>query len=386
MKVNHLRSLEDGITVAYQQLTFTDLFQIENEQGGMRKEEVSLMPSAGSFNQEEIDHMLQLGINEDNGRKRIVLEYMKHKPLEQIIPTLQAVYHGGYGLRENSRNISVWYNEEGIRMSVGNSAEHNISAHLIPWDDAAQRIGELLDTGRYATSAELAEAPGHERQQLAQSLWYLYHDLSEDAVRQNTLSILAGIRGGGFPDETQRLEKNLRDSVFVAQLRNEYQQFQDAHSENRSLLRFHYHKLDKIAQRLRELDTPLREYQSNMTQLPLVRQFITDDEISHALCSGSGVSGGKRRIYKFWQENHTKEEKAEFLKNEHGWGGRSHAISGASGSGENHDTKGICYTKVGCDKVQLNWPQVVSRIDALMADECYLTADEKSELEDIQEA
>ena len=61
------------------------------------------------------------------------------------------------------------------------------------------------------------------------------------------------------------------------------------------------------------------------------------------------------------------------MKNEYGTGGHSHALSGASGSGEDHDAKGIRYTKSGCDKVQLSWTQVANRIDSLIKQERYIS-------------
>lgn len=149
------------------------------------------------------------------------------------------------------------------------------------------------------------------------------------------------VRSVGFPAETAELAEKLNDSQFRAGLKAEYQNFLQAHNEDSSLLRFHYHKLERLAQRLDELDLPLREYQSSMTMPPLVRQFITDDEINESLSGGSGFSGGKARIYEYWQKGHSAKEKADFLKNEYGTGGRSHALSGASGSGEDHDAKGI---------------------------------------------
>lgn len=97
------------------------------------------------------------------------------------------------------------------------------------------------------------------------------------------------------------------------------------------------------------------------------------------------MSGGKIRIYEYWQENHSKQEKTEFLKNEYGTGGHSHAISGTSGSGEDHDAKGIRYTKDGCEQVQLSWTQVVSRIDTLIQNERYLNVQEKENLESHRE-
>lgn len=115
---------------------------------------------------------------------------------------------------------------------------------------------------------------------------------------------------------------------------------------------------------------------------PLVRQFITDDEINESLSGGSGFSGGKARIYEYWQKGHSAKEKADFLKNEYGTGGRSHALSGASGSGEDHDAKGIRYTKSGCDKVQLSWTQVANRIDSLIKQERYISPEV---LKDVQQ-
>lgn len=99
-----------------------------------------------------------------------------------------------------------------------------------------------------------------------------------------------------------------------------------------------------------------------MMYVPLVRQFITDDEINADLTKGSGVTDGKRRIYEYWQENHSLKDKAKFLKNEYGIGGHSHACSGTTGSGQEHNAKGLSYDKSGCDKVQMSWIQVAQRM------------------------
>ena len=189
------------------------------------------------------------------------------------------------------------------------------------------------------------------------------------------------IRGSGFPEETATLAEKLNDSQFRTALQAEYQDFLQAHSEDSSLLRFHYHKLNRLEQRLDELNLPLREYQSAMTMPPVVRQFITDDEINASLSGGSGISGGKARIYEYWQEGHSAKEKADFLKNEYGTGGHTHALSGSDNSGEDHDAKGIIYTKGGCDNVHLSWTQVASRIDLLIKQERYISDVYKRQVE-----
>ena len=61
-------------------------------------------------------------------------------------------------------------------------------------------------------NVELAEAGQHERMLLAQALWYLKHDLSDEAREQDYLSCMDTLRGGGFSDETERLAERLTDS------------------------------------------------------------------------------------------------------------------------------------------------------------------------------
>ena len=179
-------SRDDG---AYQQLSL-NLFLSENEQISFIDRAESFTPSAFSFAQEEIDHFLLFGSNTDEARKVVALEYMKQKPLEEIVQTLKQVYHGGYGLKEDSGNICAWYAEDGIHLAKGSSAIDSPRAQIVSWETVAERIGELLENGRFATNVELVEASGYERQKLAESLWHLYHDLSEEARSSNYLAIL----------------------------------------------------------------------------------------------------------------------------------------------------------------------------------------------------
>ena len=211
----------------------------------------------------------------------------------------------------------MWYAVDGIHIAPGRSAEYVRTAQVIAWQDAAVRISQLMDSGAYASNVELAEAGQHERMQLAQALWYLKHDLSDEAREQGYLSCMDTLRGGGFPDETERLAERLTDSSFRDTLSGEFAQFYAAHEQDRSLLRFHYHKLENIWQSLRELPLPRREYSSEMTAVPELARFITEDEIDHALDRGSGVEGGKGRIYEYFTADHTGREKAAFLKDEY---------------------------------------------------------------------
>ena len=347
-------------------------------------ESVAQTPFAFSVSQEQLDHVLRLGGNEDNTRMVIAAAFQKQKSTEDIATLLQSTFHGGNGFKTPEGELSVWYAVDGIHIAPGRSAEYVRSAQVIAWQDAAARISQLMDSGAYASNVELAEAGQHERMQLAQALWYLKHDLSDEAREQGYLSCMDTLRGGGFPDETARLAEQLTNTDFRETLSGEFAQFYAAHEQDRSLLRFHYHKLENIWQSLRELSLPRREYSSEMAAVPELARFITEDEIDHALDRGSGVEGGKGRIYEYFTADHTGKEKAAFLKDEYGIGGRSHAVSGASHSDESHDSRGIVLKKAGCANVELSWTKVAARIDSLIQKDRFLSPREKERYAQLQ--
>ena len=364
------------------QLSF---FPTEAEQiTAIEEAESAQTPFAFSVSQAQLDHVLRLGGNADDTRMVIAAAFQKQKPTEDIAALLQNTFHGGNGFKTPEGELSAWYAADGIHIAPGRSAEYVRTAQVIAWQDAAMRISQLMDSGAYASNVELAEAGQHERMLLAQALWYLKHDLSDEAREQGYLSCMDTLRGGGFPDETARLAEQLTNTDFRDTLSGEFAQFYAAHEQDRSLLRFHYHKLDQIWQSLRELPLPRRDFSSEMTAVPELARFITEDEIDHALDRGSGVEGGKGRIYEYFTADHTGKEKAAFLKDEYGIGGRSHAVSGASHSGENHDSRGITLKKADCANVELSWTKVAARIDSLIQKDRFLSPREKERYAQLQ--
>ena len=369
----------DGGT--YQQLTL-NLFLTEAEQIQQIDEAESVKtPSAFSFAQADIDHVLRLGGNTDRFRERVAVEFEKQKPISEIAAYLPTLYHGGSGVG----SVTAWYAEDGIHLSRERAARYDRSAQILSWQDAAERIGQLLEAGQFASNVELAEAESYERSLLADEFWNLYHDLSEDARDAGYLESLSHIQGNGFPEEFAWLTGQLANPAFRAALLDEYQQFLTAHKDNRALLRFHYHHLEGMLARLRDLDLPRKAFSTELTEVPSAKRFITEDEIDAALTGGSGMAGGKGRIFAFFQESHTDKEKVDFLKHEYGIGGRSHALSGAAGSDEWHDGKGLHFKKAGCPDVHFTWEKAAKRITGLIQQGRYLSAQEQAEWEQRQE-
>ena len=362
------------------------LFPSQDEQIAWITEAESYTPSAFStfVMQEDVDHILRMEGNADHARMVIATEFSKGKSTEEMADFLKNTFHGGNGIVTDNGRYSVWYAEDGIHIATGDASRYLFYAKIVSWHEAAERIGQLLEQGEYATNVELAEAPGHERMELAKSLWYLHGDLSEEAKKQGYLSCLDEYRSGGFPDATARLAESLKDAAFYQTLKDEFAAFSAAYSQDKSLMRFRFHNPQKIWTQFSELPLERREYYSDMAEIPSVGRFITEDEISASLTRGSGIDGGKGRIYAYFTEKHSSKEQAGFLKNEYGIGGRSHAVSGATHSGEEHGGKGIVLNKQDCPEVQITWANVAKRISELIRKDRFLTPEEKTQYEQLQ--
>ena len=368
------------------QLTLFDvgLFPSEQEQISFIDEAESVKPApfAFSFAQEDIDDVLCLASNSEHTRMNVAAAFQKQKPMDEIVSLLKKEYHGGAGLKSERGEFSVWYAEDGIHLAKGRTARYSKSAQVISWEDAAERIGQLMDEGKYATNVELAEAELHERTELSHKLWYIRGDLSDEAREHNVLGTLQDYRRGGFPDATARLAEDLKDPAFRETLSADYSAFMDAYKADRDVMRFHYHKPVEIWNALQDLDLPRREYTSDMAEVPKVGMFITEDEIDATLNRGSNVEGGKGRIYGYLTGSHNSKEKADFLKNEYGIGGSSHSVSGRGWI--DSSGKGIRLQKPDCADVELNWNKVLTRFENLIRNGRYFTPEQKAKYEEMQ--
>ena len=333
-----------------------------------------------NFSQEEIDNVLRFGCNENKARMEIAAEFSKQKPLAEKAAYLQNLFEGGSGFLSDVGNISIWFADEGIRLMRSGSARYDGSAQVVPWEQAAKRIDELLAEGEFASELEVAEALGYEREKIAEDLWYIARDLSDTGKDLGLFSYLKAevdtVDNGGFPEQAEKLSQMLAEPESLAQIIVEYSAFEEAYAQNREVMRFRPYTAKGMAARLADLQLPRLEYGSKMQELPEVGQFITEDEIAAALSYGSNFADSKRRIYNFFKEQHSAKEKADFLKKEYGAGGHSNALPGSFSSDEWHDAKGIKYSKPNCPDVMLNWSNVIKRLDKLIAGERYLTAKE----------
>ena len=105
---------------------------------------------------------------------------------------------------------------------------------------------------------------------------------------------------------------------------------------------------------------------------------VSQEDIDAVLVSGSGFSEGKFRIYFHYQEFHTLDEHADFLKKEYGQGGKTFFYPDGTKGSTSCDGKGIHIEKYGNftkPDMIIPWKKVSKRLEELIKTERYL--DEK---------
>ena len=360
------RGKRDNPNIKNEEVESTSFFSAKNQ-----GEQISF---SNPISQREIDTFLIHGGNHEDGRLAVIAEFSKGKSLEEQADFLKEIYRGANGLEIEGRKISAWFGNEGAIFKDGDEARYR-EGQIVSWKDLANNINNLLNRGEFASNVEVIESATYEREKIAETLLYLKRDLS-DETKDRYLASLNDIKGRGFQDEKENLGKKLEDKNFINKLRKEYEVFLEEYKINPDILRFHHYKLSRIYNDINDLEIERKLYRSNLKDIAPIQSFITQDEIDESLKRGSGFSDGKKRIYEFFTEKHDLKEQADFLKNEYGVGGSSHALSAARGSGEWHDAKGIKYNKGNAKEILLSWSNVARRINDLIKKNIYI--DEES--------
>ena len=360
------RGKGDNPNLKNEEVESTSFFSAKNQ-----GEQISF---SNPISQREIDTFLIHGGNHEDGRLAVIAEFSKGKSLEEQANFLKEIYKGANGLEIEGRKISAWFGKEGAIFKDGDEARYR-EGQIVSWKDLANNINNLLDRGEFASNVEIVESATYEREKIAETLLYLKRDLS-DETKDRYLASFNDIKGRGFQDEKENLGKKLEDKNFINKLRKEYEVFLEEYKINPDILRFHHYKLSRIYNDINDLEIERKFYRSNLKDIAPIKSFITQDEIDESLKRGSGFSDGKKRIYEFFTEKHDLKEQADFLKNEYGVGGSSHALSAARESGEWHDAKGIKYNKGNAKEIQLSWSNVARKINDLIKKNRYI--DEES--------
>ena len=326
----------------------------------------------GTITAEQIEEILRTGGGKENSRKRIYHKYQTGKTPEEMEAFLQKEYgETGKGFQLGGEQISVWFNKDGMYAAHGTSAFEHTEVHL-SWSAVESVIREQIEAGNYINNKEAYLADQFVRKELADMLFFYYRD------SVGTFPEELGISGYNYPGEHEYIVDMLtrEDEVrkVITEMDRTIQRVEEGELEYRFRLAKDPQELrDDLADLLNErVEFPLPEEVNVVTE-----DFITADEIDHTLTRGSGFVHGSFRIYDFYHQEHTLKEAADFLKNEYGTGGASHALAGSDHSYKDYDAKGIKLSKGSIftpdAEVLLSWQVVAKRIGKLIKEDRYLT-------------
>lgn len=202
---------------------------------------------------------------------------------------------------------------------------------------------------------------------------------SVDAVsrRRGTESTEAGgqtdERNVGNTGADGRIESKRHDEMGTADEQSAQRSAGDSYSADNNERLSNYKPLPSIE----EQTAFIEEFKAEVAKASAFS--IPNEIINDHLANGSGFRDGKYRIYEQFRKSLSQKENADFLKNEYGIGGGTHA-GGVSGYYYDHNAKGICISKGFADnatRINLNWLEVAKRIQLLINNDRYLNAKEK---------
>ena len=353
-----------------------DLFSLMSEQVGNIAMAQAEMPSDrflfGTITAGQIEEILRTGGGKENSRKRIYHKYQIGKTPEEMTAFLQKEYgETGKGFQFGGEQISVWFNQDGMYAAHGTSAFEHTELHL-SWSAVESVIRGQIEAGSYIDSNEAYLAEQFVRKELADMLFFYFRD------SVGTFPEELGISGYNYPGEHEYIVDMLakEDEVrkVITEMDRTIQRVEKGELEYRFRLAKDPQELrDDLADLLNEKVEFLLPEEVNV----VTEDFITADEIDHTLSKGSGFVHGSFRIYDFYHQEHTLKEAADFLKNEYGTGGASHALAGSDRSFKDYDAKGIKLSKGSIftpdAEVLLSWQVVAKRIGKLIKEDRYLT-------------
>ena len=326
-----------------------------------------------------VDEILRTGSNHARSQLRIIYNYMIEQSPEDYADFVRREYgKGGKGLVIDGREYSVWFDELGMQIAVGHTVEDQIlDKAFLSWDDVSGRIQQLLNQGEYAPQVVLDAARGNALHEHAEALSFMEGDMAE-GVAELVFDDM-GLFPASYPDRTERISEYLSHQENVLDLVDRLEGLAAAYEEDQSVMRFRYYAPDRMLARFQKFAKEAIPFEArdgfawNEHEM-----FITQDEIDAFLVRGGAYANSRLATYSFFLNHEDSKERTDFIKEQFGTGGSSHALSGADDSHADYGSKGLQLERGNYGapyaKVELKWSKVAQRIDYLIKNDKFMTA------------
>lgn len=327
--------------------------------------------------QQVIDEALCIGSNRKHSRLIICAYFKKDKP-DNALFLAEHYGENGAGFYLNGKKYALWYNAEGIRIAEGESVRRS-SATLIPWEQAAARIRELLDLGRYMPQSELDQVDRYEVNALADRLLLMFRDIEDEDKRFFPSLRAVYDKLKGFPEAAEEIAGLLSREDGLQAILSEYEAFSAAYQENPAILRFRFYRPLALQAQLADLQREPLHFTAAEGYDPQWRLYISTDEIDNLLRGGKRSVDYRLAVYSFYRNHTDRKEREDFLKHYHG------EYSGYGGGNDDVTyqlSKGVSFSHGSIAapyaKVELKWSAVEKHVSAMIAQRRFLSEDDRA--------
>ena len=339
------------------------------------------------ISQQIIDEALCCGFNDKNSRVQIAMHFRRDRGVEYNARILKFLYGtNGAGFVFNGEKVSFWYDENGISIAKGTTAKTSTATHLT-WEQAAVRIRELLDVGRYMPQYELDKVDEYELNKVADRLTEFVRDLSDDYPNKDNClqSIQKEIDGVlGYPDMVEKITDMLKDDEKRAQIFKEYGKLMDDYNAGIKIIRFNYaaqYSIPYIAEIIEGMKREPIQFKAELGYLPDRKMFISQDEIDKIIINGKSNHAYRLETYTYFVNHPDKADRIKYVSKDN----QSGYLAG--NDSVNKTTKGIEFSHGSVmepyAKVLIKWNDVAKRIDTLIKQNKFVTQEDIDAIPDI---
>lgn len=363
---------------------FDYVADIPEEQYVDEGNQVSLFTDFG-VSQQIIDEALCIGANDTNSTLDIAMFFRRDRGTEYNTEFLKKHYKtNGAGFYFNNEQVSVWYNENGFNVAKGTTAQKPSATHLT-WEQAAKRIRELLDMGRYIPQEKLDMIDDRELSIVSDRIISFVRDMDDEESSEylpRGKKIVDNVLG--YPDEVAALKEYLSDGNNSVALFREYSKFAKAYENGMiNLYKYNYeYSVPYVYEIFKGMQIEPTNFKTADDFNPNRQYFISNDEIDNFLRRGKSSAESRFRIYTGFVSRPERADRVKFIKDYYG-------LSGSYSGNDNLDSspKGLTISHGNImepyAKVILKWNQVEKHIDDMIKNNRFFYDSDFDELQNI---
>ena len=368
------------------QISLFDTADIPEEQNFTETEQVSFFTDLG-VSQQIIDEALCIGANDQNSTLDIAMFFRRVRGIAYNAAFLKRHYGtNGTGFLFQGEHISVWYDESGIKVSRGDYANRS-GATLVTWEQAAKRIRELLDMGRYMPQESLDKINDRELSVVADRLVTFVWDVRGDDAKEYLPSIRAITENvkGGYPEEVKAVKELLTEAEHFDTIFREYDDFQNAVSNGAvSVYRYGYeYSVPYVFEILKGMRLAPLDFKAAADFAPQRERFITEDEIKRVIRGHDAASKFRLATYSFFLSHPDESDRVQYFKDHYGWQGSYNGNDNIQ-----YDTKGLLFSHGDLAKpyakVEIPWKRYVKYVDDMIAGREFLSQEDLESVDDYE--